>query len=294
MSDNRYDPADQPLDGLRWLIAGLSLEIPPAKVATFDPDRTVLPPGSLVFLPHLGGQDAIQMGVACRRLADRGYRPVPHVAARHLASEQAYRAYLTEAAENGANQLLVLAGDRESAAGPFSSALDLIQSCQFEGFQFGHVMIGGYPEGHPRIRRIPLITAMREKLEALAKRDREVTIVSQFAFDPAAYVAWVRDLRDAGIGHEVRLGVAGATSLSTLLKYAVMCGIGPSFSILRKRSGAVLGMLGSYSPENLIRALAPELQAHRLDNVTVHFFPFGGAAKTLDWVESARRHHAGR
>lgn len=294
MSDLCLEPADQPLDGLSRLIAGLSLEIPPARVAAFEPDCSVLPPGSLVFLPHLGGQDTTQMGAACRRLADRGYAPVPHVSARHLESEQAYRAYLTAAAANGANHVLVLAGDRDTAAGPYSSSLDLIESPHFRDFEFGHVMIGGYPEGHPRIGQPLLTTALRQKLELLEGLDRKVAIVSQFAFDPTAYVTWVRNLRDAGINHEVRLGVAGVTSLPTLLKYAVMCGIGPSLSVLRKQGGAVLGMLGSYSPEVLIRAIAVGIRTHGLDDVNIHFFPFGGATKTLDWVRSIRRAHAGQ
>lgn len=292
MSDLSNSLVAPPLAGWRALLDGFSLEVLPAKIAAFDPDPLVLPPGSLVFLPHLHGQDAAPMGAACRHLVSRGLAPVPHLAARHFATRQGYQAYLETAAANGARHLLVLGGDRTAAAGPYASALDLIDTAQFADTGIGQVMIGGYIEKHPRIGAPALARALRQKLDALEMLGCKATIVSQFGFDPELYVGWVKGLRQAGVTAELRLGVAGVCALPMLIKYAVMCGIGPSLSMLRQRSGAILNMLAGYTPQELIQAIAAGLRGHGLDHVNIHFFPFGGATKTLNWVKAVRRDHA--
>ena len=289
MSDLQNCLTDQPLADWRWLIDGFSLEVPVGKIAAFNTDPMVLPPGSLVFLPHLRGAGAGEMGAACRRLVARGYGPVPHVAARHFESAQAFAAFLAAAAAGGARHLLVLGGDRENSAGPYSSALDLITSPRFADFAFDQVMIAGYIECHPRIGQPVLALALRQKLQALEKLGRKVAIISQFGFDAGAYVAWVKGLREAGVAAPLRLGVAGVTSLPMLAKYAVMCGIGPSLSLLRTRAGAIANLLGGYTPQGLIQEVAAGINAQGLDDVSLHIFPFGGAIKTLDWIKAARR-----
>ncbi|MFV2093389.1 MAG: hypothetical protein ACC634_09930, partial [Hyphomicrobiales bacterium] len=66
MSDLLNSLVVPPLADLRGLLDGFSLEVLPAKIAAFEPDPLVLPPGSLVFLPHLRAQGAAPTGGACR------------------------------------------------------------------------------------------------------------------------------------------------------------------------------------------------------------------------------------
>jgi methylenetetrahydrofolate reductase (NADPH) len=47
-----------------------------------------------------------------------------------------------------------------------------------------------------------------------------VSLVSQFAFDAAPFVALARRLRAAGIAAPLRVGVAGPAARTTLIKYA--------------------------------------------------------------------------
>lgn len=270
------------------LLSDVSLELPVAKVAAFTADPKRFAPGSQVFLPHLPGGDADGLGAACRCLVERGFEPVPHVAGRHLASEGALAERLRAAAENGAKSLLVLAGDRDRPAGPYGSAYDLLAAPCFRDFAFERAMISGYPEGHSAIDRPALAAAMRRKIEILNRFGMKTAIVTQFAFDPQAYVTWVQALRAAGIDRELRLGVAGVTALPTLLKYAVACGIGPSLSILRKRGGALMGMLGGYDPGPLVQEIASRLDGRAAGPIGLHLYPFGGAEKSLDWLASLR------
>ncbi|MFV2092359.1 MAG: hypothetical protein ACC634_04685, partial [Hyphomicrobiales bacterium] len=105
-------------------------------------------------------------------------------------------------------------------------------------------------------------------------------------------VAWVKGLRQAWVTADIRLGVAGVCALPMLIKYAVTCGIGPSLSMLRQRSGAIVDMLTGYTPQELVQAIAAGLRGHDLDHINIHIFPFGGADRTLNWVKAVRQDHA--
>jgi len=270
---------------------GFSLEVPPAQAENFDPDPAIFPHGSLVFLPHLPGQTIAELGAACRSIIDRGYIPVPHMGARHLLSQTDFTSRIQRFIDEGVSDVLLLAGDLEAPLGPYSSTMDLINSLHFDDGKFNRVMISGYPEGHPRIPSNDLKTAMSEKLALLQKTRCNIAIVSQFAFDAAIYIKWIKQLRAQGITHEIRLGVAGVTSLTMLLRYARLCGVGASISMIKKRGPAILGMLGGYTPGTLIREIEQGLKNHGLGDVRLHFFPFGGAEKTLDWVSSTKVLH---
>ncbi len=284
MSDYKNEINSTQMSQARSFGDGFSLEVAPANVEKFDPDASLFPSGSLVFLPHLPGQIISELGAACRLIVARGYSPVAHIGARHLKSKTDFRDTIRAILDNGARDILLLAGDRQAARGPFSSTTDLISSAHFHAAEFNSVMISGYPEGHPRIPPSELKTAMLQKLALLQETGCNITIVSQFAFAADSYIDWVKALRDDGITVEIRLGVAGVTSLPMLLKYARLCGVGASISMLKTRSRAMLNMLGGYTPGALIKEMEEGIQEHGLGDVRLHFFPFGGADKTLDWI----------
>src|SRR6516165_9784126 len=50
-----------------------------------------------------------------------------------------------------------------------------------------------------------------------------VHIVTQFGFDAQAILQWIARLREFGVEHPVRIGLAGPTNLATLLRYAQRC-----------------------------------------------------------------------
>ena len=155
------------------------------------------------------------------RLRAHGFEPVPHLAARSLSSHGALDDLLSRlSALAGVRRVLVIGGDGEQAEGPFNSAIELIESGLLQRHGIVEVGIAGYPEGHPRLPPETLDRALAAKIEAAGQTGLGVTIVTQFAFDPVAILGWVRRLRDLGIEHPVRIGMAGPTDLSTLLRYA--------------------------------------------------------------------------
>ena len=56
----------------------------------------------------------------------------------------------------------------------------------------------------------------------------------------------------AGITMPVHLGVAGPAKVTTLIKYAAMCGVGNSLSFLKKRGGAMATMVAGFDPNEVV------------------------------------------
>jgi methylenetetrahydrofolate reductase (NADPH) len=273
----------QKAKGWANLLSGFSLEVPISKVASMTARPSVLRPGSEIYLPHLSDKDSAGLKDACETIIGLGYQPVPHVGARHFKDENALHDHLKAARAGGAKRLLVLAGDRDSSAGHATEAMDILKHSAIDAFE--HISVAGHPEGHPRISRELLDEALVRKLELLDTKGIRASITTQFGFDAQPYVDWIKSLRAKGIDTQINIGVAGITSIPSLVKYSVLCGVGPSLATLRKRSGAMIGLLKGYAPTELLDGLADAQSANELGQATIHFFPFGGITKTLDWVE---------
>jgi methylenetetrahydrofolate reductase (NADPH) len=214
---------------------------------------------------------------------------VPHLAARNIATGAELDDLLANlAAGAGVRCVLVIAGDRDRPAGPFASALELIESGLLQRHGITEIGIAGYPEGHPRIATPALERALAAKVEAAGQTGLAVHIVTQFCFDAAAVTDWIVRLRGQGIEHPVRVGMAGPTSLATLLRYAQRCGVRASVQGLARNAGLIKHLVGTSAPDGVIRPLADAGAAGRLGRVAPHFFSFGGVAATARWAAAVR------
>jgi methylenetetrahydrofolate reductase (NADPH) len=258
--------------------------------------QSILPAGTAIYLSAVPGRPHSGLIEAAARIRARGFEPVPHLAARSLASHGALDELLSRLA-SGANvrRVLVIAGDRERAVGPFSGAIELIESGLLQRHGIVEVGIAGYPDGHPRLSPDTLIRALTAKIEAAEQTGLRATITTQFAFDPAAILQWLRRLRDLGIEHPVRIGMAGPADVATLLRYARRCGVRASAQSLARHAGLLKHLLGVGAPDRIVRALAeangpidaqPEGNAG-IGRVSAHFFSFGGTAATARWAAAA-------
>ena len=184
-------------------------------------------------------------------------------------------------------KLLVIAGDRAEPAGPFHGALEAIDSGLITRGGIAEIGVSGYPDGHPRIADHELARVLAAKLEAAEQTGLKVNIVTQFCLDAGPIVAWVRALRDHGIDHPVRIGLAGPTSLSTLMRYARRCGVRASTRGLARNAGLIKHLLGASAPDAIIRALIEANRDGALGDVAPHLFSFGGIGATARWAAAA-------
>ena len=286
------DITPDPIQRVMGFLHGFSMEATRLSAADIGALKSTLPQGTRVYLTAIPNKPhSEQIGIAVRVRA-AGFEPVPHLAARGFESRSALDEMLARMAEQAkVRRALVIAGDCDRPKGPFASAIELIESGLLQRHGITEVGIAGYPEGHPRISQDALDRSLAAKAEAAEQTGLSVHIVTQFAFDARIILAWLARLRDLGIEHPVQIGMAGPTSLSTLLRYAHRCGVRASAQGLTRQAGLIKHLLGTSAPDGIVRPLADACADGRIGRVAAHFFSFGGAASTARWVNAAATGH---
>lgn len=287
------DPPDPgPVGRITEFLDRFSLEATRPGAPDIAAMQGVLPAQTPVYLSAVPGRPVADAIEPARQLRAAGFEPVPHLAVRSIANDAALDDLLSNlAALAGVRRILVIGGDRDRPAGPFASAVDLIESGRLQRYGINEVGVAGYPEGHPRIAEPVLARALAAKLEAAGQTGLRAHIVTQFCFDAGRVIEWVVRLRDLGVEHPVRIGMAGPAGLSTLLRYAQRCGVKASLLGLNRNAGLLKHLVGTSAPDGLVRPLAEAAAAGRLGLVAPHFFSFGGVAATGRWAAAARAGH---
>ena len=249
--------------------------------------REFLAPGTRIYINFAANDSYHQTVEAAIRLKRAGFVPVPHVAARYLIGFTQLDDLLARlSGEAGVEQVLAIGGDLDQPAGPYHSSLELLETGLFAKRGIRTVGIAGYPEGHLRISEAQLDAALRAKLAIVARDGLTPYIVTQFCFEAAPILSWIDRTRAAGIAAPVRIGLAGPASIATLAKYAVRCGIGHSIRALARGHASLARLLVESGPELLIDQLAA---AASPGMAGLHFFAFGGLARTGRWFQAAAR-----
>ncbi len=243
---------------------------------------SVLKRGARVFLSAVPNKPVEESITAAVKLRAAGLEPVPHVAVRNFATIEALDDFLARlTGEANVVNALVIAGER-TEHGPFRRALDVIDSSVLRRRGIRSIGIAGYPDGHPRIGNDELQRALADKIAAAEALGLSVEIVTQFCFDARAILDFVARVRAFGFEHPVRVGLAGPTGLTALLRYASRCGVRTSAQAMARRSGLVRQMFAMTTPDDIVRALA-EKAPHA---VPPHFFSFGGLPGTVRWASA--------
>jgi methylenetetrahydrofolate reductase (NADPH) len=272
---------DGPIGRVTALMAGFSVEATRPSAADIAA-LGVLARGTRVYLSAVPNRPADESLAAAVQIRAAGLEPVPHVAVRNFASAEALDTFLTRLnAEAGVETVLVIAGDR-AEHGPFRGALDVIDNGMLRRRGIRRIGIAGYPQGHPRIGNDALNRALADKIAAADATGLAVEIVTQFCFDAGAILDFVARLRGFGFEHAVRVGLAGPTSLTALMRYASRCGVRASAQGLARRSGLMRQMFALTTPDDLIRTLADAAPA----DIVPHFFSFGGIPATARWASA--------
>ena len=188
---------------------------------------------------------------------------------------------------NAAKHIFAVGGDPTEPLGPYTSALEMIQSGIFADFGVQDVSIAGYPEGHPTISNDVLWRALNAKISELKDQELGAVILMQFSFDIDPVVTWLNQLAHENISLPVRIGVPGPAGVKRLLGYARRFGVSSSAGIVKKYGFSLTNLMGSTGPDKFLRDLASEaVNTAFHGDVGVHFYTFGGMTKTADWARS--------
>jgi methylenetetrahydrofolate reductase (NADPH) len=268
------------------LIAAASFELSPRDGLAGAALRDLLPVGSTVFVNHPPRATHHDIIAACVRLRSAGFRPVPHIAARRLASFTQLDDLLRRGvAEAGIDRALVIAGDPERPVGPFRESLDLLASGVLESRGLQAVAFAVYPESHPRIDERTLDAKLDAKLALAQRNGLAASLVTQFGFAAAPIAARIAALRGRGVACPIEIGIAGPGGVATLAKFAIRCGVGASVQALARGQTAFARILTRATPDGLIGDLvAAERPEAPIDGL--HIFTFAGLRLTAQWLRA--------
>ncbi len=245
----------------------------------------LFPAGTHVYVTDIG--DTVESHTAAtKRLRELGYEPVPHIAARRASNKADLDERLRRmVGEAGVRNVLVIGGGLEKPAGEFTGTMDVLNTGLLDKHGIKKIGVAGHPEGSPDFSEAVAQKILIEKKAYAERTGAEMRIVTQFGFNPEKFVAWAEGLRSHGIDMPVHLGVSGPAKITTLLKYAVMCGVGESINFLKRNALSVAALAGSQSPEPIVEPI--ERHVANTPNSAIaqlHVFPFGGLKGSAGWL----------
>jgi methylenetetrahydrofolate reductase (NADPH) len=263
---------------LRSLLSRPRYEVIPGKGTELAVAEWV-PAGMTVTVtasPVKGLEPTIELA---ERLAARGYRVVPHLAARSVTSDAHLGEIVGRLQACGVDDVFVPGGDASHPAGPFEGALPLLERLAEMGRPFGRVGITGYPESHPKIHDDITVQAMWDK------RKYATYIVSNVCFDAAALGRWIGRIRARGVTLPLYVGLAGPAERTRLLRMAAVAGASESARFITRHPGLILRFWvpGGYSPDRLLERAAAALVAPSSGVAGLHLFTFNQLQQAEQW-----------
>jgi methylenetetrahydrofolate reductase (NADPH) len=264
------------------LLRGPRFEVLPTK-GTEEAVQEWVPAGMTVTVtasPVKGLDATIDLA---ERLAARGYRVVPHLAARSVADDAHLDRIVARLKTAGVDDVFVPGGDAPHPAGRFDSALPLLERLTEMGSPFSRIGITGYPESHPKIHDDILIQAMWDK------RRYATYIVSNVCFDAARLGRWIGRIRARGVTLPLYVGLAGPAERTRLLKMAAVAGASESARFITRHPGWILRFWvpGGYSPDRLLDRAAPVITAPESGVAGLHLFTFNQLRQAELWRRAA-------
>jgi methylenetetrahydrofolate reductase (NADPH) len=203
---------------------------------------------TMTCLPHHGIERTMRASV---ELAVLGYKVIPHLTARSIHDRAELTRIMRECDVAGINEVFVIGGDRKNPAGPYESALPLLEDISQYTGGLMRAGVAGYPEGHPSVAALDLVDAL------LAKQHLATSVVTQMCFSAPKILDFAALLRREGVDLPVWAGVAGSVPRTRLVNLATQIGVGSSLKFLSRKGPLARKLLSGdrYSPNSLVAAL---------------------------------------
>lgn len=267
-------------------MGGFSVETTPGSAAKVPDFRAHVRPGATVYITFLPGSDFEDTIAVARRLRDEGFNPVPHFAARSIASREALETNVRRVTEEaGVTQVLLVGGAVPHPVGEFSDTMQLLATGVFDRHGIRRIGVAGHPEGSPDIPEEAVRQALAWKNDFARRTGAEMYLVTQFCFEAEPIIAWDRAIQAEGNRLPIHIGIPGLATVKTLLAHAKACGIGPSMRFVTRQAMNVARLLNVSAPDKLVADLA---EYHATDPDCgikgVHMYPLGGLKKSAEWA----------
>ena len=243
---------------------GFSLEMTAKDIDSLRAAAPLMPVDTPVAVTFLPGEEPVARVAATKAVRELGFEPMPHFSARRITSQDEFEDYLQAVVrEAGVKRCFIIAGDPPEPQGPFFDTSAMIATGAFERAGIKAIGVGGHPEGHPNMSIDESWRVLEAKVEEVERRGMAALIVTQFSFDPDAVLAWLKEL----------------------LRFAARCGVGASASVMKKYGVSIANLIGNAGPDKLVDTFAAKLGEEH-GPVRLHFYPFGGLLRTVEWIAS--------
>jgi methylenetetrahydrofolate reductase (NADPH) len=213
------------------------------------------------------------------RVVGRGFRVVPHIAAKSVRDQGHLRDIVRRLADLGVDSLFVPGGDSGRPLGPYATAAQLLRDLAALDHPFRHIGVAAHPEGHPSVDPETLLQ------ELAAKQAFANYLVTQMCFDAAALAAWLRRIRGRGITMTAWIGLPGVFDRAALLAASMRIGVGASLRLLRDRGRLIGRLFGPkvYRPDAFLHELASQLADPAQGIAGFHVFCFNRVEQSERW-----------
>ena len=277
------------LANIQKFLTNTSVEVTPGGAKKIEDFRTLLRPGTTVFVTFLPGSDFKDTLATVKRLYAEGMKPVPHFAARSLPSKAFFEENLKILqAEAGVEEALLIGGGVTTPVGEFSSSMEVLRTDLLQKYGIKKLGVAGHPEGSPDIPPAEVTKALLEKNAYAKQSGIEMYITTQFIFEAEPVIEWDKRIRAEGNTLPIHIGIPGLATLKTLINHATACGVGPSMRVLTRQTGSIARLLlsgGARQPNKLVLDLANYMANDPACGINqVHLYPLGGMAKSAKWL----------
>lgn len=241
-----------------------------------------LPAGATVTVtcsPRHGLERTLE---ATEWLVERGFRVVPHLAARRVRDGAHLEGLLGRLATLGVDDVFVVGGDGERPLGAYPHGLALLEAMDGLTLRPARVGIPVYPEGHHAIDGDAL------QRDLVAKAPLADYAVTQLCFEAVPLLAWRGRQTRLGLTLPVYAGIPGVMEPRRLLAIAMRLGLGPSMRALRRQSGWLRRLLrpSPFQADALLEAVEPLLDDGLAGFGGLHVYTFNRVEPTRRWLEA--------
>jgi methylenetetrahydrofolate reductase (NADPH) len=266
-----------------------SVEVTPGGSKKIEDFRTLLRPGTTVFVTFLPGSDFNDTVATVKRLAAEGMKPVPHFAARSIPSLKFFEENLKILqGEAKVEEALLIGGGVTNPVGDFSDSMQVLRTDLFQKYGIKKLGVAGHPEGSPDIKPEEVTKALLAKNAYAKEHGIDMYITTQFIFEAEPVIEWDKRIRAEGNTLPIHIGIPGLATLKTLINHATACGVGPSMRVLTRQTGSIAKLLlsnGAKQPNKLVRDLANYQANDPACGINqVHLYPLGGMTKSAKWL----------
>ena len=263
-----------------------SIEILPTQVIQAPPLSELFAEGTEIYLPFLHGDDLPLSVTAAKKIQAQGMIATPHLAARSVPSASQLDEWLDELSEAGCHRLMLIAGDPLAHRGPYRDTLDVLSSGLLEKHGFIHLGVAAHPDGHLHASESDVRSALEIKKAYARDKGVHMWLVTQFVFDMANFANWLDAWEEAFDFLPIHVGLAGPSSLASLMRYAARCGVATSVKMMLTNRNS-RRLMSSWNPDDQLKELyevCGDRAIRRLKGL--HLFPFGGVERAARWLDA--------